>query len=196
MKRPIPGTLLATLLSLPLAACFGGAKVPDALLSLTPAAAVPIGQTGTTAAGTVTIAVPAVPQSLATARIPVQVSDTTVQYLKDAQWVEPPQRLFARVLSDTITARTGRVVLATAQSFADPGARMSGELRNFGVDATTNEAVVTFDAALIRADGTKLEKRRFEARIPVAEIAAQPVSVALNDGANKVAAEVADWVGR
>ncbi len=52
------------------------------------------------------------------------------------------------------------------------------------------------DAALIRADGTKLEKRRFEARIPVAEIAAQPVSVALNDGANKVAAEVADWVGR
>ena len=192
MKQPF----LATLLALPLAACFGGAKVPDVLLSLTPAAAVPVGQTATPAAGTITIAVPAVPQALATARVPVQVSDTTVQYLKDAQWVEPPQRLFARVLADTITARTGRVVLATSQSFADPGARMSGELRDFGVDASTSEAVVTFDAALTRADGTKLEKRRFTARVPLPQVEAQAVGVALNQGANTVAGEVADWVGR
>ena len=75
---------------------------------------------------------PAVPQELATARVPVQATATTIAYVKDALWVEPPARLFARLLVDTIAARTGRVVLSTAQSLSDPGARLAGELRNFG----------------------------------------------------------------
>ena len=34
-----------------------------------------------------------------------------IQYLKDAVWVEEPGALFARLLGETIAARTGRVVL-------------------------------------------------------------------------------------
>lgn len=174
-----------------------GAKPPPSLLTIESAQSVPTGETRSSAnAATITIAVPSVSQSLATTRVPVQATGTSLAYVKDAQWVEVPARLFARLTADTVAARTGRVVLSTAQSFSDPGARLSGELRNFGVDGGTNEAVVTFDAALIRTSGEVVEKRRFEARVPITVIAAVPVSQGINQAANQVAAEVADWVGK
>lgn len=186
------------LAALPLAGCISfGAKPPPSLLDLTAVEQVKPGQEqDASSAKTMTISVPVVPQALSTARVPVQSSATSVAYVKDAQWVEAPQRLFARLLSDTISARTGRVVLGAAQSFGDPGARLGGELRNFGIDAASSSAIVTFDAALVRGDDGKVEKRRFEARVPVAKIDAASVGPALNRGANQVAAQVADWVGR
>lgn len=188
-------TLLA-ILALPLAGClsFGG-KPPKVLLTLTPAATLPVGSTQSSAtAKTITIQVPVVPQALAVARVPVQTGDQ-VAYVTDVAWVEAPQRLFARLMSDAIGAKTGRVVLSPAQSFSDPGARLSGELRNFGVDGATREAVVTFDGSLIRSDASKVEKKRFEARVPLAAIDSTSVGPALNQAANQVAGEVADWVG-
>lgn len=190
--------LSIALLVLPLAGCLSfGAEPPESLLSLTADQQVAVGQPQSSAnAKTVTIQVPQTPQALATNRIPVQSGATDVSYLKNAQWVEQPARLFARLVSDTIGARTGRVVMSGAQSLADPGARLSGELRMFGVDAVSRNAVVTYDAALVRDDGSSLEKRRFEARVPVATIESAPVGTALNQAANQVAGEVADWVGR
>ncbi|MBS0480137.1 MAG: membrane integrity-associated transporter subunit PqiC [Proteobacteria bacterium] len=192
MKRYLP-----LLLALPLAGClsFGG-KPPKALLTLTPTSTLPVGSTQNSAtAKTITILVPVVPQSLAVARIPVTTGDR-IAYVTNAAWVEAPQRLFARLMSDTIAAKTGRVVLSSAQSFSDPGARLSGELRNFGIDGSTGQAVVTFDGALIRAgDGDKVEKKRFEARVPVSPIDYTTVGPALNQAANQVAGEVAVWVG-
>ena len=189
---------LALIALLPLSACISfGAEPPPSLLTVTSTQSLPAGQTQSSAnAATITIAVPAVSQALATTRVPVQSSATSIAYVKGAQWVELPARLFARLVSDTVAAKSGRVVLSTAQSLSDPGARLSGELRNFGVDATTNEAVVTFDASLIRAPGTVVEKRRFEARVPVAPVEAGPVGIAINQAANQVAGEIADWVGR
>lgn len=190
--------LLSLGLVAPLAGCFSfGDKPPPSLMTLTAASPVAVGQPQSSAAApTILIMVPAVPQSLSTARVPVQSGATAVSYLKNALWVEPPQRLFARLLSDTVTSKTGRVVLSLTQSFADPGARLSGELRNFGIDGATREAVVTYDAALIRGAATNVEKRRFEARVPVTEITAAGVPEPLNQAANRVAEEVADWVGR
>ena len=182
---------------LTLAGCISfGAKPPPTLLDLTAAQAVPVGRTQSSAGvKSITIQVPVVPQALATARVPVQASETSVAYIKDAVWVEPPQRLFARLLSDTISTKTTRVVLSTAQSFADPGAQLSGELRTFGADAASTSAVVTYDAALIRGPGGTVEKRRFEARVPLGVIDATAIGPALNQAANQVAGEVADWVG-
>nr|GFD57848.1 hypothetical protein [Tanacetum cinerariifolium] len=68
-------------------------------------------------------------------------------------------------------------------------------LRNFGLDAATREAVVTYDAALTRAGETSVEKRRFEARVPVTSIDAGSAGPALSQAANQVAAQAADWVG-
>jgi cholesterol transport system auxiliary component len=191
---------LAILMVLPLAVAISGcvrfgAEPPPSLLTLKPAAAVAVGETQRSAAS-ITIAVPVTPQEIAGLRVPVHATDTSIAYLKDAVWVEPPARLFARLLSDTVAARTGRLVLSTRQSLSDPGAVMTGELRNFGVYATSGEVVVTFDASLSRENGGAFEKRRFEARVPAGAIAPGSVGVALNQAANRVADEVADWVGR
>ena len=55
---------------------------------------------------------------------------------------------------------------------------------------------MTFDAALIRGNDPVIEKRRFEARAPGSAIEPAPAGAALNQAANEVAAQIADWVGR
>ncbi|AJP74632.1 ABC-type transport auxiliary lipoprotein family protein [Sphingomonas hengshuiensis] len=189
---------LALLLAIPLAGCISiGAKAPEALLTLSPDTPVAVGESQrSNVAATITIAVPSVPQELSSSRIPVHANGTAIAFVKDAQWVERPSQLFARLLSDTVTSRTGRLVLSSRQSMLDPGAYLMGDLRHFGVEESTREAVVTYDAALIRGSEKVIEKRRFEARVPVAAIEAAPVSIALNQAANQVATQVADWVGR
>ncbi|MBR0553989.1 ABC-type transport auxiliary lipoprotein family protein [Stakelama marina] len=192
MKKLLP---LAGLVLLGACVKFGS-EPPPSLLSLDSAASVPVGKTQSSAsAKTITIKVPEVSQELSVQRVPVQATDTSIAYIKNAQWVEPPARLFARLLADTISAKTNRVVVGTAQSLVNPGATLSGELRSFGVDAATQEAVVTYDAALVRKDSQTVEKRRFEARVPVSAIEAGPAGRAINEAANQVAAEVAAWVG-
>jgi len=182
--------------ALPLAGCVSfAAKPPPSLLTITTAAQIPADQTQSSATGTtITIQVPTVPQAIATLRVPVQTGGS-IAYLKNAQWVEPPARLFARLTADTLTAQ-GRVVLTPAQSFSDPGARLSGELRNFGVDGSGSAGLVTFDAALIRTAQGPVEKRRFEARVPIDRIAPHEAGAAINQAANQVAGEVAAWVGK
>ncbi len=193
MKTPI----LAAFLALPLAGCISfGAKPPPSLLTLTAATPIAAGTTqAAPGAGTITIATPTVPQEISSVRVPVHATATTVAYLKDAQWVEAPNRLFARLLSDAVTTRTGRIVVGN-RMFGEPGATMAGELRHFGVDAPSSSVVVTFDASLIRDSGRPLEKRRFEARVPVTAVLPNEVGLALNQAANQVAGDVADWVGR
>ena len=193
MKTPI----LAILLTLPLAGCISfGAKPPPSLLTLTAATPIAAGTTqAAPGAGTITIATPTVPQEISSLRVPVHATPTTIAYLKDAQWVEAPNQLFARLLSDAVTTRTGRIVVGD-RMFGEPGATMAGELRHFGVDAPTSSVIVTFDATLIRDSGRPLEKRRFEARVPVTAVLPNEVGLALNQAANQVAGDVADWVGR
>ncbi|WP_235536951.1 ABC-type transport auxiliary lipoprotein family protein [Sphingomonas sp. Root241] len=190
--------LAPPLLAASLSGCisFGG-KPPKSLLTLTPAAALPVGESQrSNVAATITIAVPSLPQELASSRIPVHSGGTAIAFVKDAQWVERPSQLFQRLLGDTITAKTGRLVLSSRQSMLDPGAYLMGELRRFGVEEETKEAVVTYDAALIRGPESVVEKRRFEARVQVTEIEAASAGAALNDAANQVAAQVAEWVGK
>jgi len=188
--------LLIVAAALPLAACISfGAKPPPSLLTLESAAAPAIGTDQNSAkTRSITIQVPSAPASIASARVPVQATPTTIAYVKDAQWAEPPARLFARLLSDTVSARSNMVVLSTVQSISDPSATLAGELRRFGLDATARDAVVTYDAALTRAGADTVEKRRFEARVPVSAIDATNAGTALSQAANQVAGEVATWV--
>jgi cholesterol transport system auxiliary component len=178
---------------LALAACFGGGA-PDALLTLTPAETRPPAQPRTAGQGeAVTVAVPSVPQALRTTRVPVYVSDTVVQYLKDAVWVENPGPLFGRLLGETISARTGRVVLDPSQYSHDPGTRLTGQLLRFGLDPNAMEVVV-YEAAIARGTAGGVATNRFEARVAVAEATPAAVAPALNQAANEVAVAVAAWV--
>jgi cholesterol transport system auxiliary component len=198
MMKKLALLLVVPLVTAPLAGCISfGSKPPSALLTLNPAVELPIGESQrSNVAATITIAVPSLPQELSSSRVPVHSGGTAVAFVKDAQWVERPSQLFARLLGDTITAKTGRLVLSSRQSMLDPGAYLMGELRRFGIEEETREAVVTYDAALIRGPETVIERRRFEVRVQVAAIEAAPVGVALNEAANQVAAQVAEWVGK
>ena len=186
--------LAIALSALPLAACFGGGAPPQ-LLTLTAAETRPAAQPRTAGAGeAITVVAPTVPQALRTTRIPVYVSDTLIQYLKDAVWVENPGPLFGRLLGETISARTGRVVLDPAQYSHDPGTRLTGTLVKFGLDPARMEAVVVYDAAIARGP-TGVVTNRFEARVSVPAATTQAVAPALNQAANQIADQVAAWVG-
>lgn len=186
--------IAAALATLALSACFGGGA-PDALLTLTPAETRPAAQPRSAAPGeAVTVVVPTVPQALRTTRVPVYVSETVVQYLTDAVWVENPGPLFGRLLSETISAKTGRVVLDPSQYSHDPGTRITGQLQRFGLDPNAMEVVVVYDAAMQRSQGG-VTTNRFEARVPVGDDTPAAVAPALNQAANQVADQVAAWIG-
>ena len=181
--------------ALALCACFGGAHVPDQLMTLTPAETRPAATPRSAGAGqAITVVEPTVPQALRTTRVPVYLSDTSIQYLKDAMWVENPGPLFGRLVGEVIGARTGRVVLDPNQYTHEPGVQLTGQLLKLGFDPTSMEAVIVYDAALSRGRES-VTTNRFEARVPVTEATPAAVAPALNQAANQVAEQVAAWVG-
>lgn len=194
MKTILPlGASLAA--SLALSGCFGGAKVPDRLMTLSPTQTRAAATTRIAGEGeAITVVPPNMPRELQTLRVPVHESEIAVSYLKGAQWVEQPDALFARLLSETIAATTGRVVLDPSQFTFDPGQRLTGTLQRFGYDAPSAEVVAIYDATLARTGGGVVT-RRFAARVPVAAPDAASVAPALNEAANRIAVEVAAWVG-
>ncbi|MFM2371351.1 MAG: hypothetical protein RIS85_1073 [Pseudomonadota bacterium] len=187
-------TLIALALSATLAGCVSlGPKVPDTLLALTPATTVAAGTGASGTFGTALVVLePAAEARLAVTRVPVQIDDANVAYLKKTMWVERPSRLFQRLVAETLRAKGNRLVVEN-----DPGAsgmHLSGRLLDMGYDARTRMAVVRFDAVKEGGNG-RVETRRFESTVPVTEAEAKYVGPALNQAANTVAQQVADWVG-
>lgn len=170
-----------------------GPKVPDTLFNLTAENPAPAGagQSGSLASALV-VEVPEAPLELSVTRVPVQIDDSNVAYLKKAAWVERPARLFQRLLAETIRARGSRVVL---ESEAGSGSSevLSGRLLAAGYDARNQAAVVRFDA--IRTRGGQIQTRRFESVQTGIAAENEQVGPALNRAANDVARQVADWVG-
>lgn len=196
MTRALLPLLLAPLLAAcgPLVQVGGNAPRPDALytLSAAPASAVPVGQVPVDLARAVSVDVPAVPGALQTLRIPVTVSDTSIQYVKAAQWAEQPNRLFQRVLADTLS-HAGIAVIDQRSSGQIGGQRLTGQLLAFGVDARGGGRVkIRYDAMLTGPEGVR--QRRFEREADVGQVDGDSVALALNGVANLVAADVARWV--
>jgi cholesterol transport system auxiliary component len=193
MRQTRPFLALAA--SLAVSGCLSfGAKPPPTLMRLTADVQRPAASRTAEASQAITVVPPSAPAELLTPRVPVRTGATAVAYVKDAQWVEPPTILFARLLSETIAAKTGRVVLDPKQFTFDPGQRLTGTLQSFGLDADRMEAVLVYDAVVARGKDS-VETRRFEARVPVAALDAASAPAALNQVANQVATEVAAWVG-
>ena len=182
-------------LALALTGCFGGGKVPPVLMTLAPQAAATANMTRSAGAGeTVTIDDPVTPKSLKSLRVPAEVGDISIAYIKNAQWIDTPDHLFRQLVDETVKRTTNRVVLNPRQSTLDPGLRVSGTLDRFDYDASAGAVVVRYDAALSATTGSRVETRRFEAREPSAGTK-DDVGPALNRAANRVASEVAQWIG-
>lgn len=172
-----------------------GGKAPESLLSLTPEATV---TAGTAINGDVSAALqvnePDVPAKLSNTRVPVQIDDTQIAYVKDAVWADRPSRLFRRLLGETIRARTGQLVIDNDDAALTPRTQLRGTLLDFGFDARTQSVRVTFDAVR-DINGTQVMTKRFTAEVPGVVPEAAPVGAAINQAANDVARQVADWVG-
>jgi len=186
----------AIALPLTLGACvsLGGGKAPPTLFSLTAASSAPAGASASgKLADAVVIAEPETDRRLAVQRIAVQVDDANVAYLKDAMWVERPARLFSGLVAETLRAKGGRLVFLESESAAPGAVRLTGRLLEMGYDARERAVVVRYDA--IRNKGGEISTRRFEHVVSGIEPEAKFVGPALNEAANKVAAEVAEWMG-
>ena len=181
--------------ALALAGCFGGGSAPSELLTLTPSQVrTATGPRSAAEGRMISVTTPTAPHAMNNNRIPVYVSDTIIQYLKDAYWVDEPTELFRNLLSETVAAQTDYVVVDPALYTQTAGSTLSGQMLRFGLDPTTMEAVVQFEAAISRPNQTVVTNR-FEARVPVAEATREAVAPALNAAANQVAGQVAAWLG-
>lgn len=186
--------LLAAAACGPLVQVGGNSPRPVELytLSAPPPAAVPAGLNPIDMKQAVSVDTPSVPGALQTLRIPVTISDTSIQYLTGAQWAEQPNRLFQRLLADTLSAN-GVGVVDQRSSGQAGGRRLTGQLLAFGVDIRGGQRVhVRYDALLAGSDGVR--QRRFEREVPLGQTAGPDAAVALNQAANAVAADVAQWV--
>lgn len=187
-------------LALTLSACMGsllggGGKTPPWLLTLTPQAPAPASIARTAGPGqAVTIDTPVIPKEVRTNRVPVHSGPIAIAYVEDLTWVDTPDRLFQDLLTETVTRMTNLVVLDPNQSTLDPGTTVSGNLSRFGYDAQEGVVIVRYDAAMARSGGAAVTTRRFEAREP-ADGTASTVAPAINAAANRVAMDVAQWVG-
>lgn len=189
MRRFLPA-----LAALALGGCFGGSKIPPTLLTLTPAASEAAITRSAEANQAVTIEVPVTAKEIRQVRVPVLEGPGQVTYVKDLQYVDTPDKLFQQLLSETVRRTTNRIVLEPRQAGLDPGLRVSGVLQRFGHDAQAGQVVVTFDATLSSAGGSRVETRRFTASVP-ADGTAASVGPALNAAANEVARQAAAWIG-
>ena len=189
--------LIAVIAALPLSGCISlSPKPPKSLMSLTATTPLEAGPARTTDdKKAVAVSLPSTIPQLTTQRVMVTEGPTAIAYLKDALWAAPPAQLFRSLLAETITVKTGRVVPDPRLLAAQPNTRVSGQLSAFGLDATAMAVVVTFDGTISRSGSDRLDSRRFTARVPVSSDTGPAVAVAINQAANQVAGEVADWVG-
>ncbi len=188
--------LAAALLTLGLSGCisFGG-KAPPTLFSLTPASTAPAGPlAGGSLREAIVVQEPETDKRLAVIRVPVQIDDANVAYLKDAAWVARPARLFRSLLAETIRAKGTRLVLEDDAVEAGGATHLAGRLLDMGYDARRLAAVVRYDAIRQVGNGP-VTAQRFESAVPVADAKPASVGPALNQAANQVARQVADWVG-
>ena len=192
MTRTLPG-LLALMLALSGCLSLGG-KPPPTLLTLTPAMPIPA---GTVTSGDPRTAImvmePETDQRLAVVRVPVQIDDTNVAYIKGAAWVERPARLFRALLAETLRGKTNALVLEDTQAAASVGVRLSGRLIDLGYDARTSSVVVRYDAIRSGPSGAVVTKR-FESIVPGVQAKPELIGPALNRAANDVAGQVAAWI--
>lgn len=188
-------TLLPLLLAPALAGCInlglGAAKTPPALLTLSAEAQAPEGAAASGRAGqALSVMEPETPASLAVLRVPVTIDASHLAYLKKAQWVERPSRLFQHLLAETLRAQNKGLV--SEGDALTRGPILAGRLGAFGYDAASGAVVVRFDAVRTAPDGTQTT-RRFEAHVDHVAADAGAVGPALNAAANTVAKDVAAW---
>lgn len=171
------------------------APPPPALFVLTPppGTAVAAGVEPVDPARAISVLAFNAPSMLATVRLPVMTDATSVTYLKDAQWAEPPARLIGRLIEQRL-AGVGVAVIDRRVTGRAAASVLGGTLRAFQVDVGSGapRVVVRLDATLAGPGGTRL--RSFEREVPLARVDGTEAARAFNQAANLVAGDLVAWV--
>jgi cholesterol transport system auxiliary component len=172
-----------------------GEDPPERLMSLTSTARVTAGEGRVTRdTQAISVAPPALPSALRNQRIAVQTG-AAFAYLPKAAWVDTPAALFRSVLAETIEAKTGRFVPDQRNGAITPDTRLGGTLAAFQLLGGQGKVLVVYDATVAKSGSDEIRTRRFEATAPVVGEDAPSVAAALNEAANGIAGDVADWIG-
>lgn len=166
-----------------------------ALRAAAPGDAGPAGVPGA-ALRTVVVEAPLPAAALRTLRIPVVTGDTSLAWLKEAQWLEPPARQFQGLLLETLGAQPGLAALDARVHSGPAQLRLAGTLDALGVDVRDPArpvARVRYTAVLSGTRGVLVATAPFEATRPVDP--AQPESVVrgLSEAAHEAARAAALW---
>ncbi len=197
MMKPLKaiGAAMVIALTVGCVSIGGDVETPDSLLTLTSSAQA---QAGSASDGDLSNALavlePSTPQRLDIVRIPVRVNDSSIAYLQDAFWVEKPARLFQRVLAETIRAGGNRLVIGGGDLDHAAATSLTGQLTAMDYDSSASSVLMRYDAVLRLPDGT-VRTQRFESTVSGVLPDAMSVGPAMNEAANDIAAQVAQWVG-
>ncbi|WP_239804467.1 ABC-type transport auxiliary lipoprotein family protein [Croceicoccus hydrothermalis] len=181
---------------LPACVSIGGGDAPEQLIGLTSQAVAPAGTNSTGEARTAIAVMEAETEDRLNAkRVPVRIDDTGIAYLENAFLVDRPTRLMQHLLAETLRAQTGRLVFEGIEPGAEPRIRLHGRLIEMGYDARDSSVTVTYDAIRIE-EGREVVSRRFSSSVPGIAPEAAAVAPALNQAANNVAMEIANWMAQ
>lgn len=145
---------------------------------------------------TVVVEAPLPAAALRTLRIPVVTGDTSLAWLKDAQWLEPPARQFQGLLLDMLAAQPGIAAIDARLHSGPAQLRLTGTLDSLGVDvrdASRPVARVRFTAVLSGARGALVATAPFEAARPVDPASPDSVVRGLSEAAQEAARAAALW---
>jgi cholesterol transport system auxiliary component len=179
-----------------LAGCISFApKPPPQLISLTSTSVAPAGDLapGSTKPAIVVINPDSGPE-LSVTRVPVQVSGSGIAYIKGAIWIDRPVRQLREVIAETIRAKNNRLVFEGIDAATGGRPVLTSRLILLGYDAPSGSVIARLDAQLA-TPGSAPRLRRFEAKVPGVAADGKAIGPALNQAANDIAAQVADWVG-
>lgn len=145
--------------------------------------------------GTLVVAEPTSLQALDSARILVMTGRGSLAYLPDAQWSDRlPKLLQVRLIQ---TFENGKRIQAVGRpgDRLVPVAQLNSEIRAFGLDEKTGEAVIEFSVKIVNdRTGRILAGQVFTSRLPAGGSDGPTVSTALDLATQALLRDVVRWV--
>ena len=183
------GAILAGLFAL--SACGGGA--PPATYDLT---APRDGITSGRGRGLLVVAEPQALQALDSNRIVIRTSDGGIAYLPDAQWSDRLPKLIQTRLIQTFENGARIQAVGRPGDRLVPAAHLNSEIRSFGIDEKTGEAVIELSVKIVNdRSGRILAGQVFTSRVPSGGSVSGPVaSAALDLATQGLLRDVVRWV--
>ena len=174
-----------------LAACSSGA--PPATFDLTaPRDGIAAGR----GRGLLVVAEPQALAALDSNRILIRTSDGGIAYLPDAQWSDRLPKLLQVRLIQTFENGSRLQAVGRPGDRLVPAAQLNSEIRTFGIDEKTGEAVVEISVKIVNdRTGRILAGQLFTSRVPSGGSASGPVATAALDLATQsLLRDIVRWV--